>query len=155
MRRAGEAGLDVHGCFVMGLPGETHETMERTLRWANGLGLHTVQYSAAIPFPGTRYFQYCEEQGLLHTKDWKHWLDPSGEQRGIVSYPGLSKEDVEAAVNRGLRSFYFRPSYVWRFLTRNRHFGDFRRKLRGAYHFATFLWGEIKRDSAAFGPRAD
>ncbi len=147
MARAKEAGIDVHGCFVLGLPGETRESMRRTIDWANGLGLHTAQYSAAVPFPGTSYFKACEEEGLLQTRDWSRWLDPAGEQSGIVSYPGLAKEDVDLEVNRGLRAFYFRPAYLVRFALKNRNWKDFKRKLRGFAHFASFLWDERKNSA--------
>ncbi len=139
MARAKEAKIDVHGCFVMGLPGETKASMDKTIDFAMNLGLHTVQFSAAIPFPGTKYFQEADQAGLLQTKDWKKWLDPSGEQAGIVSYPGLSKDEVEAAVNRGLKSFYFRPGYLLKFALKNRHWWDFKRKVRGFGHFAGYL----------------
>ncbi|HMQ10560.1 MAG TPA: radical SAM protein [Oligoflexia bacterium] len=139
MDRTKQAGLDVHGTFVMGLPGETKESMKETVEFANGLGLHTLQFSAAMPFPGTKYFEYAEEKGYLNTKDWSKWLDPEGEQTGVVSYPGLSKDEVEAGVNEGLKRFYFRPSYILRFALKNMHFKDFLRKVRGFRHFAGYL----------------
>ena len=58
MKLANKTGLDVHGCFVFGLPGETKETIEKTLDFALNLGLHTVQFAGAVPFPGTDYFEY-------------------------------------------------------------------------------------------------
>jgi radical SAM superfamily enzyme YgiQ (UPF0313 family) len=142
MARTKEAGLDVHGTFVLGLPGETKETMEKTLQFAQGLGLHTVQFSAAMPFPGTAYFTHSEQNGYLNTRDWNKWLDPEGEQTGVVSYPGLKKEEVEACVDRGLRSFYFRPGYLIKFAFKNAHWKDFTRKVRGFTHFAGYLIAE-------------
>ena len=56
MELAGKNRIDVHGCFVFGLPGETMETIEETIRFALALDLHTVQFSGAVPFPGTRVF---------------------------------------------------------------------------------------------------
>ena len=70
MELARSAKLDVHGCFVFGLPGETEETIEATIKFALELGLHTVQFSAAVPFPGTRYYNQCREKGLLKTDQW-------------------------------------------------------------------------------------
>jgi anaerobic magnesium-protoporphyrin IX monomethyl ester cyclase len=70
-----------------------------------------------------------------------------------VSYPGLTKEEVEAGVNRGLRSFYFRPGYLFKFAFKNAHWKDFTRKLRGFVHFATYLWEDLKGDSAVYSPR--
>ncbi len=142
MDRAHKVGIDVHGCFVMGLPGETKESMVKTIEFGNSLGLHTIQYSAAVPFPGTRYFQYAEEKGYLNTKDWNKWLDPKGEQAGIINYPGLTKEEVEAAVDKGLKSFYFRIGYLIKFALKNRHWWDFKRKLRGFRHFIGYLFSK-------------
>ncbi len=134
-------GLDVHGCFVLGLPGETQETMDRTIRFALELGLHTVQFSAAVPFPGTDYFDYCNEHGLIKTDRWEAWLE-NGEQAAVVDYPGLTKTAVQEAVDRGLKQFYFRPSYMVKFLFQTRSRSDLYRKLRGAKNFFSYLLSE-------------
>jgi anaerobic magnesium-protoporphyrin IX monomethyl ester cyclase len=138
MARAKAAGIDVHGCFVLGLPGETKETMEKTIGFALDLGLHTAQFSAAVPFPGTAYFEECRHQGLLRSQNWKDWLN-EGEQGGVVDYPGLTREEIDGAVNRGLKRFYFRPAYLVKFALKNRHWGDFKRKVRGFANFARYL----------------
>jgi len=138
MELARQAGLDVHGCFVFGLPGETMETIQQTMDFALGLGLHTVQFSGAVPFPGTRYYQHCEEEGWLVASSWKDWL-AEGEQAGVVRYPGMSQQVINEAVDRGLRRFYFRPSYMVNFALRNRNWTDLYRKVRGAKHFFDYL----------------
>jgi radical SAM superfamily enzyme YgiQ (UPF0313 family) len=132
------AGLSLHGCFVLGLPGETEATMRETIDFALGIDIDTVQFSGAVPFPGTRYFTDCQEHGLLRAKRWSEWLS-EGEQSPVVDYPGLSAQKVEAAVNEGLHRFYFRPSYLSRFLFRTRSWSDFYRKCRGALHFFAYL----------------
>ncbi len=141
MKLANKTGLDVHGCFVFGLPGETKETIEKTLDFALNLGLHTVQFAGAVPFPGTDYFGTCRREGLLKTEQWDLWLD-GGEQAAVVDYPGLSKETVTEAVDRGLKSFYFRPSYMIKFLLQTRSWGDLYRKLRGLKNFLSYLISE-------------
>lgn len=138
MDLARQAGLDVHGCFVFGLPGETVETIQQTMDFALGLGLHTVQFSGAVPFPGTRYYQHCEEEGWLVASSWKDWL-AEGEQAGVVRYPGMDQQVINEAVDRGLRRFYFRPSYMVNFVLRNRNWTDLYRKVRGAKHFFDYL----------------
>ena len=145
MDLAHKAKLDVHGCFVLGLPGETEQTMERTIEFALELGLHTVQFSAAVPFPGTRYFEYCQENGLVKADRWDAWLK-DGEQAPVVDYPGLGKDAVKQAVDRGLKKFYFRPSYMVRFLFSTRSRSDLYRKLRGAKNFLAYLWAERGRE---------
>lgn len=138
MELAGKNRIDVHGCFVFGLPGETMETIEETIRFALDLGLHTVQFSGAVPFPGTEYFDYCRREGLLRTQEWDRWLD-DGEQAAVVDYPGLDKRLISEAVDRGLKAFYFRPSYMVDFLLHTRSAADLYRKLRGAVNFFSYL----------------
>jgi radical SAM superfamily enzyme YgiQ (UPF0313 family) len=133
-----KTGLDVHGCFVLGLPGETRETMEKTIRFALELGLHTVQFSGAVPFPGTRYFDYCKKEGLLKAKSWEAWLS-AGEQAQVVDYPGLTKKEIDGCIDKGLKKFYFRPMYMLRFLFQTRSRKDLYRKLRGARNFFSYL----------------
>jgi radical SAM superfamily enzyme YgiQ (UPF0313 family) len=138
MNHARNAKLDVHGCFVLGLPGETIETMEQTIQKSLSMGLHTVQFSAAVPFPGTRFFDYCEKQGLLTTRSWDRWLN-DGEQGGVVNMPGLPFDVVEQYVDSGLKKFYFRPGYMLKFLFETKSRVDLYRKLRGAKNFLKYL----------------
>lgn len=137
MANAKAAGLDVHGCFVLGLPGETAKTMEETVRFALELGLATAQFSAAVPFPGTRYFAWCEDNHLLRSRNWSDWLR-RGEQASVVDYPGLGREAVDRAVDRALARFYFRPAYMARFLLNTRSRSDLYRKLRGLSNFLSY-----------------
>ncbi len=141
MELARKFSMDVHGCFVFGLPGETTETIENTLDFALHLGLQTVQFSAAVPFPGTDYFKYCREQGLLNTTQWDKWLD-DGEQSAVIDYPGLDKKDLQEAIDRGLKRFYFRPIYMLKFLFMTRSRWDLYRKVLGAKNFLSYLWRE-------------
>ena len=144
MAQANTARLDVHGCFVFGLPGETRETMARTTEFALSLGLHTAQFSAAVPFPGTRYYSQCEQEGWLTATSWRDWLS-DGEQAGVVQYPGLTREELDQAVDSALKRFYFRPSYMVNFVLRNRSRADLYRKLRGAKHFVHYLADRWRR----------
>lgn len=138
MALAKSSGLDVHGCFVLGLPGETKESIDATLAFACDLGLHTVQFSAAVPFPGTEFFRICKEKNLLLAESWDQWLD-GGEQSSVISYPGLSSQYIHESTDRGLKQFYFRPSYMVKFLLNTRSRTDLYRKLRGAKNFISYL----------------
>jgi len=137
--QAQQAGLKLHGCFVLGLPGENEQTMEETVRFALDLPLDTVQFSAAVPFPGTRYYDYCRERGLLQAVRWDDWL-AAGEQSGVIDYPDLSSKKITAKVDQALKRFYFRPRYMARFLFETRSFRDLYRKMRGASHFIDYLF---------------
>jgi len=138
MELSKKAHLDVHGCFVIGLPGETEDTASQTIDFALSLGCKTIQFSGAVPFPGTAFFKLCEGKGWLKTKEWNRWLD-AGEQSGIVEYPDMSMERINYYVDRGLKKFYFRPGYMLNFLIQTRSKADLYRKLRGARNFLSYL----------------
>lgn len=138
MRLAREAGLDVHGCFVIGLPGETAESARQTIEYSLRLGLTTAQFSGATPFPGTEFYRQCKERGWLKAERWSDWLK-DGEQSGVVEYPGLSRSQINRLVDEGLKRFYFRPSFMVSFVLRNRSYADLYRKFRGAFNFIRYL----------------
>lgn len=138
MSYAKVAGLQVHGCFVIGLAGETEETAQETIDFALGLGLTTAQFSGAAPFPGTEFFRLAEEQGWLISKCWSDWL-MEGEQKGVVNYPGFSEEKIKYYTDLGLKRFYFRLIYMLNFLIDTHSFSDLYRKLRGAKNFFSYL----------------
>lgn len=128
------AGLDVHGCFVIGLPGETAETAKQTIEFALSLNCDTVQFSGAVPFPGTEFFRMAERNGWLKKSDWSEWLF-EGEQKGVVEYPGISEKMINYYVDLGLKRFYFRPAFMLKFLIDTHSASDLYRKLRGAKNF--------------------
>ncbi|MFA5272214.1 MAG: radical SAM protein [Candidatus Omnitrophota bacterium] len=134
-----KTGIAIHGCFVLGLPGETKDTAKKTIDFALGLNLDTLQFSAAVPLPGSEYFDYCKAQGLLKTKSWQDWLD-GGEQGAVVDYPGLSINEINKLVDEGLKRFYFRWSFVWKFLTHHKNIFDVYRKLKGIGNFLSYLF---------------
>jgi radical SAM superfamily enzyme YgiQ (UPF0313 family) len=142
-KAAREAGLDIAACFVMGLPGETKETMERTIEFALSQDFTTIQFSAAVPFPGTAYYNFCRERGSLKAESWEDWLD-AGEQSTVVEYPGLSKQDIVYYTDLGLKKFYFRPGYMVKFLLNTRSPSDLYRKLRGFKNFMSYLLNSRK-----------
>jgi len=110
MRLARQARLDVHGCFVIGLPGETDQSAQATIDFALKLGLTTVQFSGAVPFPGTEFYNLCLKNGWLKAQKWSDWL-AKGEQIGVVEYPQMSAEKINYFVDLGLKKFYFARLY--------------------------------------------
>jgi radical SAM superfamily enzyme YgiQ (UPF0313 family) len=137
MAQAKAAALKVHGCFVIGLPGETDESAKKTVDFALSLKCDTLQFSGAVPFPGTAFFEQAEKNGWLKTTDWSMWLG-EGEQTGVVDYPGISQSAINRYVDQGLRRFYLRPAYMLRFLLDTRSWSDLYRKLRGAFNFISY-----------------
>ena len=101
------------------------------------LGCDTIQFSGAVPFPGTIFFTMAEKEGWLKTKEWSRWLG-EGEQKGIVAYPGMSQAKINHYVDMGLKKFYFRPGYMVKFILGSRSCSDLYRKVRGAFNFIDY-----------------
>jgi radical SAM superfamily enzyme YgiQ (UPF0313 family) len=134
---ARKAGLEVHGCFVIGLPGETENTAKKNIDFALSLGCNTLQFSGAVPFPGTEFFRQAQGKGWIKTNDWGQWLG-EGEQKAVVQYPGISQEKINQYVDEGLRRFYFRPRYIIKFLLNTKSLSDLYRKVRGACNYIRY-----------------
>ena len=83
-----ELGITIHGTFILGLPGETRETIEETIRFATEINPHTIQVSLAAPYPGTELYREALEHGWL---DQAHaeLVDASGVQMAPLHYPHL------------------------------------------------------------------
>src|SRR3989344_2522233 len=95
--------------FIFGLPGETKETMQKTINFAKSLGADFVTMGVAQPLPGTRFFDYLNERGPLLTKDWSEY-DPC--QKPVYHYPDLTSEEIFETAKSGYRQFYLRPGYM-------------------------------------------
>jgi hopanoid biosynthesis associated radical SAM protein HpnJ len=145
-------GLVVHGDFILGLPGETHDT----IAFAKELDVETIQVSVAHAYPGTELYDYAVKNGFM-VGDNK-MVDEGGHQLAHIQYPGLPADDIIESVHRFYDEYYFRPKAVFRILRKAAFHAADRKRL---YHEAkAFLkvrsmrtkWVKDKRekdDSAA------
>lgn len=111
-RSAKKAKLMVHGDFIIGLPGENQNTIENTKSLIKEIKPEILQVAVASPFPGTEFYHWCDQNGYLTTNDPNEYLDESGHQKAIVSYPWLSTEDIASAVDDMLRNYYLSADYI-------------------------------------------
>ena len=130
-----KAGISVHGCFVIGGPGETPATIEETVKFAQGLKIDTIQFSGLCPYPGTEFYSFCKEKNYLIARDWKDWVDNNGEQQTIINYPALSCEEMNKAIDSSLYSFYLRPAYIFSQVIRAKSIHDIQARLKGLVNF--------------------
>ena len=87
-----ELGIKLHLTFMFGIPEETEETIDETLEFAMEIAPDSAQFSLCTPFPGTKFYKQCEENGWLTTDDWSHFL---GSDEAVVSTPWLSAEKLQ------------------------------------------------------------
>jgi len=112
VKDAKKAGLLVHGCFIAGGPGETKETLAKTLKFAKKLKVDTMQFYPLIPYPGTKIYRWAEKNGYLKTNKFHEWLTEDGLHNAIIETPDLSADELMAFCAKARRSFYLRPSYI-------------------------------------------
>jgi hopanoid biosynthesis associated radical SAM protein HpnJ len=137
MKNCHRLGIRVHGTFMIGLPIETRETIEETIRFAEELDPFSIQVSIAAPYPGTELYEEARAHGWM---DRSALLSSAGIQMSTLRYAHLSPEEMEDAVARMYRRFYFRPRPIVRFLREMA--GDRRmlvRRLREGAEFFGYL----------------
>jgi hopanoid biosynthesis associated radical SAM protein HpnJ len=130
MKNCRKVGIRVHGDFIIGLPGETKESIHRTIEFAKELDCETIQVSLAHAMPGTELHDQMSREGFLRVEAL---ADSGGHQLPHIEYPHLSREEMMAGVNRFYDEYYFRPKVVWRIVREALWDGNERKRL---YHEA-------------------
>ena len=140
-------GIVIHGTFVLGLPIETPETIEQTIKYAMELDVFSIQVSLAAPYPGTELYEEAKQNGWFSkTRQTGRQLTNDGIQQSALEYPGLSKEEIFDAVERFYKTYYLRPKPILRILKtmfEDKHVMV--RRLREGYEFFNFM-SKRKRD---------
>jgi len=133
-------GILVHGTFILGLPGETKETIEKTIEFAKEINPHTIQVSLAAPYPGTTLYKQAVDNGWLEENEAVNLVNDKGVQLAAISYPHLSKEEIFHSMEVFYREFYFRPNKIWEIVREMLSSWDMmKRRLREGVEFFRFL----------------
>jgi hopanoid biosynthesis associated radical SAM protein HpnJ len=138
-RNCHELGITIHGTFILGLPGETKETIEETIRFAVEINPHTIQVSLAAPYPGTALYRQALENGWLDEAN-ADLVDAGGVQIAPLHYPGLSYSEIFHSVETFYKRFYFRAGKIASIVGEMATNWDMaRRRLREGVEFFHFL----------------
>ena len=136
---ARKAGMQVHGCFIVGNKGETRETMQETLKVALTLKLDTAQFYPLMPFPGTEAYDWAVSQGYLSGK-YTDYLKEDGNHNTSMHIDDISAEELVEFCNYCRRKFYLRPWYIGHRLYMSvKSFDDMKRSLKAFGRFKDFL----------------
>jgi hopanoid biosynthesis associated radical SAM protein HpnJ len=134
-----DLGIKVHGTFILGIPGETPETIRDTIEFACEVDPETIQVSLSAPYPGTELYRQAQEAGWLEIQNGE-LVDTHGIQNAALNYPGLTSTQMFASVDEFYRKFYFRPRKMFSLL--RGMIGDSRvmkRRLREGAEFFKFM----------------
>jgi hopanoid biosynthesis associated radical SAM protein HpnJ len=137
VRNCKKLGIRIHGTFILGLPGETRQTMRETMEYARELDVETIQVSLAAPYPGTELYARAVQNGWLKQGDL---VDSHGIQEAMIEYPDLSRQEIFEGVEQFYRRFYMRPAPILRIMkdmAQDRH--EAGRRLREGYEFLKFF----------------
>jgi hopanoid biosynthesis associated radical SAM protein HpnJ len=138
-------GIVIHGTFIVGLPGETPETIESTIKFANEINPHTIQVSLAAPYPGTELYAQAVANGWL-TDTAQKLVGQDGVQISSLAYPNLSTREIFEAVERFYKRFYFRPKKMAELGYEMIKSPEMiKRRLREGVEFVRFLTGREDR----------
>jgi hopanoid biosynthesis associated radical SAM protein HpnJ len=132
-------GIKIHGTFIVGLPGETQETLAETIEFAKEINPHTIQVSLAAPYPGTFLYDQAVREGWL---DIEHaeLIDEHGVQIAPLHYPHLSHTEIFDSVATFYKKFYFRPGKIGSIVNEMiRSPQMMKRRLREGWEFAAFM----------------
>ncbi|MEI6261387.1 MAG: radical SAM protein [Deltaproteobacteria bacterium] len=112
-------GISIRGFFMLGLPGETPAESQATIDFAKKLNPLWAQFTVTVPYPGTKMFEYLDQQGKIRTYNWEKYNTWSGWQ-GSEEIPfvpdGRTVEELRNLQKRALREFYLRPEVVFQFM---------------------------------------
>lgn len=108
-----KVGIKVHADFIIGLPGETRETIKETIAYAKEMDPETLQVSVAHAYPGTEMYEWFRDQGvILNTK----MSDELGQQLPMANFQHLSGAEMLEWVHKFYDEYYFRPKPIFRIL---------------------------------------
>ena len=126
-----DAGIRMRGFFMLGLPGETEETMKQTIEFAKELDLSAAVFHITTPFPGTELYETTLESGELDSRvDWDNYSIFSS-QASPYAPEGLTRETITQYQVKAYREFYMRLSFILRQVLGIRSLSDVRRYITG------------------------
>jgi anaerobic magnesium-protoporphyrin IX monomethyl ester cyclase len=108
-----DAGIMVHGCFMVGNLNETPESMNKTLDWAIKLKPDTAQFFPIMVYPGTKAYDDAKEKGYIKVVNYDDYLTEKGLHNSIVNLPKLTNKELVEFCDKARRKFYLNPSYIF------------------------------------------
>ena len=107
------AGIQVWAYFIIGLPGETGDTIKQTRRFARELSADLVNFSVATPYPGTPFYKTAEKNGWLKNIEWE---DFDQNYSAVISYPELSDKEIMRGIKKCYMAWYLTPRGIHTFV---------------------------------------
>ena len=111
-KNAKEIGLETIAFMILGLPGETRQTMQNSINFAIEIDPMIANFSMMTPYPGTKVYEIVKRQGRFLINDWEDYV--FFEQQARYEMGEMTAELVEEMYRKAYRQFYLRPSPIIR-----------------------------------------
>lgn len=111
---ARKAGIRNWGYFIIGLPGETEETIRQTIDFSKRLPLDIALFHVAAPYPGTPFFFEVVENGWF--RPGTRWEQVDMDKGTVLDYPGLPAERLLYWQKRAFREWAMRPGPIMTYM---------------------------------------
>jgi anaerobic magnesium-protoporphyrin IX monomethyl ester cyclase len=136
VKLAKKVGLETTGFFMVGLPADTKETLEKTIKFARSLPLDYAKCTILVPYPETKIYEQWEEKGFIISRDWSKYNFHTASK--VYKHPNISWETLDKYYHKFYRRFYFNPKYIFRKLRQDIRTGRLGITLR----YAIKTWGK-------------
>ena len=124
--------------FLIGLPGETRETIRETLDFCKKINPDYVEFYPATPYPGTEFYEIAVKQQLIVNDNWDNFM--CGGNEFVIEIPGIRKDELDKILRNNYSEYYFRFRYFLIFMKRVGHPSEFLRLLLfGLGYFKRFF----------------
>lgn len=133
-----KAGIEIRLAFMLGNPGETEETIKKTIDYAIKLDPDLVSFNITTPYPGTEMFRWAKENNYLIHENWSEY----NLAKPVMELPTISSKKVLEYYKKAHREFYLRPSFILKRLFKIRNFEDLKRNLLPFMSFLKFVFGK-------------
>ena len=132
VRISQDAGLQTIGYLMIGSPGESPDTISKTIQFAKKLKLDFAQFSVTTPFPGTALYDLYLQDGGSNIP-WESFVYSGADSQiaPVFENSRLNRNDLKYWTRRAYREFYLRPSYLWQRIRQVNSWGELRVSIAG------------------------
>ena len=141
-KNAKKLGIKVFGCFMIGLKGDNRQTIEETFKFAKKLYPESCFFQQAVPFPGTKFYEWAKENGYLRTEDYSKWLNKDGYLDCLVDYPYADHKEIEKIRDNLMSRYYFSFTFLFKIFLANLNWIEFKRIIKGGI---TYIWFRLNK----------
>lgn len=127
--------LTVIGHIIIGLPGESEDSIKKTIDFSINSGIDFAQFYCAVPFPGSKLYDDAVRNNWLTSTRW----DLFEQNHSVLDYPEISHTRIEQLRKRAIRRFYLRPHSIKSLLNVIYNHGDFLSFFRSLKEFISWM----------------